>query len=74
MSPLLANIAVSALDDEFVRRWEDEMAAKRQRAKRQQQGLPNYRLVRYADLSRDLDKSAYAEDRIMPRVCWAVCI
>ena len=39
LSLLLANIALSALDDELVRRWEDEMATKRQRAKRRQQGL-----------------------------------
>jgi RNA-directed DNA polymerase len=49
LSPLLANIALSVLDDAFVRDWEDEMATKYQRNKRRQRGQPNYRLVRYAD-------------------------
>jgi group II intron reverse transcriptase/maturase len=30
-------------------------------------------LIRYADLSRSRDKSAYAEDRVMPRKGWAWC-
>jgi hypothetical protein len=38
-----------------------------QRAKRRAQGLPTYRLVRYADLCRIRHKSAYAESRVMPR-------
>ncbi|MFD5737844.1 group II intron reverse transcriptase/maturase [Streptomyces sioyaensis] len=49
LSPLLANVALSALDE-----YVDEMAggprSKRwERSKRRGQGLANYRLVRYAD-------------------------
>ena len=34
LSPLLANIALSALDDHFDRQWQQEMGTSRQRAKR----------------------------------------
>ena len=44
-SPLLANIALSALDEHFAERWDDRV----ERAKRRRHGLPNYRLIRYAD-------------------------
>jgi RNA-directed DNA polymerase len=44
-SPLLANIALSALDEHFAARWDDRV----ERAKRRRHGLPNYRLIRYAD-------------------------
>ncbi len=46
LSPLLSNIALSVLDDHFAGRWEGDRVA---RAKRRRHGLPNYRLVRYAD-------------------------
>jgi RNA-directed DNA polymerase len=46
LSPLLANIALSALDDHFTRQWQP---VKRQRDKRRASGLGNWRLVRYAD-------------------------
>ncbi|MGH9258285.1 MAG: group II intron maturase-specific domain-containing protein [Acidimicrobiales bacterium] len=46
LSPLLSNIALSVLDDHFAGRWEKDRVA---RAKRRRHGLPNYRLVRYAD-------------------------
>jgi RNA-directed DNA polymerase len=49
LSPLLANIALSVLDDHFVEAWQNEMATTAQRKKRRQQGRPNYRLIRYAD-------------------------
>ena len=39
LSPLLANIALSALDDHFTRQWQTQMGTKWQRAKRRQQGL-----------------------------------
>lgn len=45
LSPLLANVALSVLDDHFAERWDDRVA----RAKRRRHGLANYRLVRYAD-------------------------
>ena len=49
LSPLLANIALSALDDHFTRQWQTQMGTKWQRAKRRQQGLGTWRLVRFAD-------------------------
>lgn len=49
LSPLLANIALSSLDEWFTTFWETEAATRQQRAKRRRQGLANYRLVRYAD-------------------------
>ncbi len=49
LSPLLANIALSVLDEWFTTFWETEAATKGQRAKRRRQGLANHRLVRYAD-------------------------
>ena len=49
LSPLLANIALSVLDDHFVEAWQNEMATTWQRKKRRQAGRPNYRLIRYAD-------------------------
>jgi RNA-directed DNA polymerase len=45
LSPLLANVALSVLDEHFDERWGDRVA----RAKRRRHGLANYRLVRYAD-------------------------
>jgi RNA-directed DNA polymerase len=48
-SPLLANIALSVLDDHFAEAWQTMGATSYQRWKRSQSGLPNYRLVRYAD-------------------------
>ena len=49
LSPLLANIALSVLDDEFARRWTYQMANEVQRQRRQRNGEANYRLIRYAD-------------------------
>ena len=49
LSPLLANIALSVLDDHFAEAWQNEMATPIERKRRRSQGLPNYRLVRYAD-------------------------
>ena len=48
ISPLLANIALSVLDDHFVEAWESWGGADARR-KRRRQGLANYRIVRYAD-------------------------
>ncbi len=49
LSPLLANIALSALDDHFDRIWRQEMGTQWQRRKRRQRGQGNYQLIRYAD-------------------------
>ena len=49
LSPLLANIALSALDDHFDRQRRELMGTDQQRAQRKRQGLGNWKLVRYAD-------------------------
>jgi len=49
LSPLLANIALSALDDHFAEAWQATMASRVDRARRRRQGHATYRLVRYAD-------------------------
>jgi RNA-directed DNA polymerase len=49
LSPLLANIALSALDDQFTRQWQQQMGTEGQRRKRRRNGLGNWRLIRYAD-------------------------
>ena len=49
LSPLLANIALSVLDDHFAEVWQRDMATRSQRATRRNHGNATYRLVRYAD-------------------------
>lgn len=49
LSPLLANIALSALDDHFDRQRHQYMGNDRQRAKRRRHGQGNWKLIRYAD-------------------------
>ena len=66
LSPLLANIALSALDDHFDRQWHQEMGTQAQRQKRRRNGQGNWKIIRYADLCRGRHKSAYAEARVMP--------
>lgn len=48
LSPLLANIALSVLDERFARKWE-ALGPEWTRAKHRRAGVPVYRLVRYAD-------------------------
>jgi RNA-directed DNA polymerase len=48
LSPLLANIALSVLDEHFTRKWE-ALGPAWTRAKRRRAGFPAMRLVRYAD-------------------------
>ena len=48
LSPLLANIALSILDEHFTRKWE-ALGPEWTRAKRRRAGVPVMRLVRYAD-------------------------
>ena len=48
-SPLLANIYLSVLDRHFARIWQRDMSPHWRRQHRRRTGLPNYRLVRYAD-------------------------
>ncbi|MEV7043898.1 group II intron reverse transcriptase/maturase [Amycolatopsis sp. NPDC051061] len=49
LSPLLANVALSALDDYVAELPGGSRATKGDRAKRRRQGLANYRIIRYAD-------------------------
>jgi RNA-directed DNA polymerase len=48
LSPLLANIALSVLDEHFARKWE-ALGPSWTRAKRRRAGEPTMKLVRYAD-------------------------
>ncbi len=48
-SPLLANIYLSVLDRHFRQVWERDMSPAWRRQHRRRKGLPNYRLVRFAD-------------------------
>jgi reverse transcriptase-like protein len=48
LSPLLANIALSVLDEHFARKWE-ALGPEWTRAKLRRAGVPAMRLVRYAD-------------------------
>ncbi|MCA1702146.1 MAG: group II intron reverse transcriptase/maturase, partial [Actinobacteria bacterium] len=48
LSPLLANIALSVIDEHFTRKWE-ALGPSWTRAKRRRAGVPVMRLVRYAD-------------------------
>jgi len=49
ISPLLANIYLSVLDRHFAAIWNTDMSPAHRRQQRRRKGLPNYRLVRYAD-------------------------
>lgn len=49
LSPLLANIALSVLDDHFAVIEGGRGSTKNDRDRRRRNGLPNYRLIRYAD-------------------------
>jgi RNA-directed DNA polymerase len=48
LSPLLANIALSVLDEHFARKWE-ALGPSWTRAKHRRAGVPAMRLIRYAD-------------------------
>ncbi len=49
LSPLLANVALSALDEHFTAQWQQEMGTWRRRDRRKRHGEGNWRLIRYAD-------------------------
>ena len=49
LSPLLSNVALSVLDEYIAQAPGGPAASACERAKRRRHGLPNYRLVRYAD-------------------------
>ena len=49
LSPLLANIALSVLDEHLQEQWRQLMGTEYRRARRRRNGLGTWRLVRYAD-------------------------
>jgi RNA-directed DNA polymerase len=49
LSPLLANVALSVLDDHFAHAPGGSHSNDNERRGRRRHGLPNYRLIRYAD-------------------------
>ena len=51
LSPLIFNVAMSALDEHLHRPWKPggSMETSYQRARRRARGLPNWRACRYAD-------------------------
>jgi len=51
LSPLLANIALSVLDEHLTSRWrpDGDMTTASRRTKRRRNGMANWRVVRYAD-------------------------
>ncbi len=49
LSPLLANIALSALDEHFDQQWQQEMGTDGKRRTRRRHGLGIWKLIRYAD-------------------------
>ena len=49
LSPLLANIALSVLDEHFAEAWSTNMATDTLRRRRRRNEEPNYRIIRYAD-------------------------
>jgi RNA-directed DNA polymerase len=49
LSPLLANIALSALDEHCDRQWRQSMSTWHQRDRRRRAGLGCWKLIRYAD-------------------------
>jgi RNA-directed DNA polymerase len=65
LSPLLANIALSALDEHFEQQWRQEMGTDYWRAKRKRSGLGNWRLIRSLMTS----LSWYPGNAATPRRC-----
>ena len=49
LSPLLANVALSALDDHFAGQWQQLMKTSWQRQARRKRGLGNWKMIRFAD-------------------------
>jgi RNA-directed DNA polymerase len=49
LSPLLANVALSVLDEHFASAWQTTMATRYERERRRRHGHATYRICRYAD-------------------------
>ena len=60
LSPLIFNIAMTVLDEHLMAPWRPggDMSTGNRRTARRRNGLPTWRLVRYADLCRRRHKSA----------------
>ena len=52
LSPLLSNVALSVLNEHIACKPGGPSSSQHERARRLRAGLPNFRLVRYADLCR----------------------
>jgi RNA-directed DNA polymerase len=63
LSPLLANIALAVLDEHLHGQWKPdrEMGTASRRVRRRAKGLPNWRIVRYAD---DFARHEAPHDRV----------
>ena len=49
LSPLLSNVALSALDDYFDQQWRIHMGTRLLREKRKRRGQGTWKIIRYAD-------------------------
>lgn len=69
LSPVLANIALSVLDEHFTKAWETSPAWAR--TQRRRKGLANYRLIRYADdcVPRTLKEVRWSRENRWRRCC-----
>lgn len=72
-SPLLANVALTALDRQYEADWRRMSWHGSSRQALRRKGYPTYRLVRFADLCGYRHRSAYAERRVMPSGCGDPC-
>ena len=64
LSPLIANVALSALDEHFAHAWQTTMTTRPEREKIRRRGGATYRLIRYAD---DCVPRTLKEDRCRRR-------
>jgi RNA-directed DNA polymerase len=72
-SPLLANIALSALDRHYEADWQEMSRSPGRRQHLQRRGHPTYRLVRYADDLVVLVKGTREQARaLLDRLAWRV--
>jgi RNA-directed DNA polymerase len=62
LSPLLANIALSVLDEHFAAAWAAMGAHSGARQQRRRTGLATYRLVRDAEIEKPADEGEDDED------------
>ena len=68
LSPLLANVALSVLDEHFAEAPGGPRSTTKQRWTRRQKGLPNYRLFRYADFVILVSGTRSQTEALLPEV------